>query len=99
MFMNKGGYVYILTNKHHTTLYIGVTSNLNIRLYEHKEHVYKSGFSYRYNLEKLVYYEFIEGIEWAIAREKQLKGWSRAKKENLISSLNSTWKDLSQELF
>ena len=97
--MNKGGYVYIITNTRHTTLYIGVTSNLNVRLYEHKEHVYKSSFSYRYNLHKLVYYEFIEGIEWAIVREKQLKTWSRAKKESLISSVNPTWKDLSQELF
>jgi putative endonuclease len=97
--MNKGGYVYIITNVHHTTLYIGVTANLPARIQEHKEHIYKSSFSSRYNLEKLIFYEYIEGIEAAIAREKQLKRWTRRKKEILIYAMNPEWKDLGEELF
>ena len=97
--MNKGGYVYILTNKHNTTLYIGVTSDLRGRIWQHKEHIYKSSFTDRYNLEKLVYYEFIANIEWAIARETELKKWRRSKKDDLISEMNPEWKDLYDELF
>ncbi len=63
------------------------------------EHIYKSAFSSRYNLEKLVYYEYFDGIEPAIAREKQLKRWTRAKKEVLISTMNPEWRDLWEELF
>ena len=77
--MEKKGYVYILTNKHNTTLYVGVTSNLPKRIYEHKNKIIK-GFTSKYNLNKLVYYEHYESIYEAIVREKQLKGGSRKRK-------------------
>ena len=80
----KPGYVYILTNKNNTTLYVGVTSNLIKRIHQHKEKYYKKSFSARYNLNKLVYYEVFQMIGDAIAREKQLKAGSRAKKIALI---------------
>lgn len=96
--MYKGGFVYIITNLHRTTLYIGVTSDLVNRVYEHKNHLYKNSFSDRYNLEYLVYYEELEGIEEAIAREKQLKKWSRKKKEALINAINPAWIDLYAEV-
>ena len=89
-------YVYILTNKNRTTLYIGVTSQLEGRLWEHKNHIFKSSFTDRYNLELLVHWEHYELIETAIEREKQLKKWSRAKKEALINNGNPDWVDLSQ---
>jgi putative endonuclease len=92
--MFKGGYVYIVTNKHHTVLYTGVTSNLPNRTYQHKEHIYKKSFSDRYNTEYLVYYEIFEGIQEAIAREKAIKKMTRAKKEALINAFNPNWKDL-----
>jgi putative endonuclease len=90
----KPGFIYILTNYTNTTLYIGVTSNLPLRIIEHKEKKYKNSFSARYNLNKLVYYEQFQMIGDAIAREKQLKGGSRAKKVDLINSLNPKWEDL-----
>ena len=92
----KKGYVYILTNKTHTTLYIGVTSNLEKRIYEHKNHLI-DGFSSKYNTEELVYYEISDDITTAIAREKQLKKWNRAWKERLINKVNPEWKDLLEE--
>jgi putative endonuclease len=92
--MEKGGCVYILTNTHHTTLYIGVTSDLYSRIVEHREKVFPKSFTSRYNLTKLVYYETFHSIEEAIAREKQLKGGSRKMKEKLINEFNSEWKDL-----
>ncbi|MBN9483391.1 MAG: excinuclease ABC subunit C [Bacteroidetes bacterium 43-93] len=92
--MYKGGFVYIITNHHRTTLYIGVTSDLVNRVYEHKNHLYKNSFSDRYNLEFLVYYEELDGIEEAISREKQLKKWSRKKKEELVNTTNPGWIDL-----
>ncbi len=82
--MHKRGYTYIMTNAHRTTLYVGVTSDIIGRVYEHKDHTYKNSFSDRYNLEHLVYYEEYEGIEEAIAREKQIKRWNRDKKMALI---------------
>jgi putative endonuclease len=96
--MEKGGCVYIITNKNHTTLYIGVTSDLIRRIHEHKSKVYRKNFSYRYNLEKLVYYEVYTSIEEAIDREKQLKGGSREKKLDLINKLNPEWKDLYDDI-
>ena len=76
----KPGYIYILTNKNNTTLYVGVTAYLKERIIQHKEKHYKTSFSARYNLNKLVYYETFQMIGDAIGREKQLKAGSRAKK-------------------
>ena len=86
-------YVYILTNASNTVLYIGVTNNLIRRVYEHKQH-FVPGFSARYHLNKLVYYEVVESITVAIKREKVLKEWQRKWKDFLISKMNPTWKDL-----
>ena len=94
----KPGYVYIITNKNNTTLYIGVTANLVQRITQHKEKHNKKSFSARYNLNKLVYYEAFQEIGDAIAREKQLKAGSRAKKIVLIEGLNPEWLDLFKEL-
>ncbi len=94
--MEKRGYVYILTNKNNTTLYTGVTSNLPKRIYEHKNKLV-DGFSKKYNLDKLVYYEIFYEIIEAISREKQIKAGSRKKKIELINSQNPEWKDLSED--
>lgn len=93
----KRAYVYILSNKRNGTLYVGVTSNLVKRIFEHKEKVVK-GFSAKYNLDLLVYYEEWWSIEEAIQREKQLKAGNRKKKLSLIESINPDWKDLSEYL-
>ena len=91
--MDRYYYVYILSNKSNKVLYTGVTNDLLRRVYEHKnKHV--KGFSSKYNLSKLVYYEEAEDIYGAITREKQIKGYVRAKKIKLIESMNSEWKDL-----
>ena len=90
-------YVYMITNQYNTVLYIGVTNNLIRRIYEHKNKLVK-GFSSKYNLNKLVYYEQTESIESAILREKQLKNYSRAKKEQLISKINPNHNDLYDEI-
>jgi len=95
--MAKKGYTYILTNKNHTVLYTGVTSNLPKRMQEHKTGKHKNSFTHRYNLTVLVYFEENNSIIAAIAREKQLKAGSRQKKLDLIISLNPEWKDLSEE--
>ncbi len=87
-------YIYILTNQNNTTLYVGVTNNLSRRIYEHQQKAV-DGFSKKYNLEKLVYVEQFNDAYLAISREKQLKGWTRKKKEDLIMRQNPTWKDLS----
>ena len=89
-------FVYILTNTHNTTIYIGVTNDLQRRLYEHKNHLV-SGFTKQYNLHKLVYFECTSDVRAAIAREKQLKGWTRAKKNALIESENPQWRNLSED--
>jgi putative endonuclease len=96
--MQYGGTVYILANKLNTTLYIGVTSDLFSRIPEHKNKIYKTSFTAKYNCDKLVYYETFGRIENAIAREKQLKKWNRAWKEALINKMNPDWKDLFDEL-
>ena len=93
----KRAYVYILSNKRNGTLYVGVTSNLVKRIFEHKEKVV-NGFSAKYNLVLLVYYEEWWSIEEAIQREKKLKAGNRKKKLNLIESINPDWKDLSKYL-
>ena len=92
---DKTYYVYVLTCNSRR-LYIGVTNNLMKRLNEHKTKVVK-GFTARYNLSQLVYYEQTPDVLSAIAREKQLKSWSRAKKIALIESMNPEWKDLLQD--
>ena len=92
---NRQYYVYILTNRS-KTLYVGVTNNLERRMYEHKAKGVR-GFTSKYNLTRLAYFEWTSRIESAIAREKQLKGWLRNKKVALIESSNPLWKDLSQE--
>ncbi len=94
----KRYYVYILTNHTKTTLYVGVTNNLERRLYEHKNKLI-DGFSKRYNLNKLVYYEETTSIESAIEREKQLKGYARSKKDTLIITKNPYWEDLSENWY
>lgn len=91
-------YVYILANKNNTTLYIGVTNDLERRIYEHKSGIYK-GFSQKYKTKKLVYFEMFENTEEAISREKQLKNWRREWKEDLIKEKNLHWKDLSLSWF
>ena len=92
--METGGVVYILTNKTHTVLYTGVTSNLIGRMQQHLYKVYKESFTARYNVSKLVYYKFYSSIEAAIAEEKRIKAGSRKKKIELINSLNPEWQDL-----
>ncbi len=93
----KQYYVYIMTNRS-KTLYTGVTNDLILRVYEHKNKMI-NGFTKKYNITKLVYYEQTEDIISAIAREKQIKGWLRSKKIALIDSLNPKWNDLSEEWF
>ncbi len=85
-----------MTNKS-KTLYTGVTSNLQRRVYEHKNKLVE-GFTRKYNITKLIYFETTNNVESAIAREKQIKGWLRSKKIALIESMNPEWKDLSEEL-
>ena len=89
-------FVYMLTNWDDSVLYIGVTSNLPRRLYEHRNHL-ADGFTKKYNIQKLVYFEQTNDVYSAISREKQLKRWSRSKKNALISRMNPQWKDLSEE--
>ena len=91
----KQYYVYIMTNRS-KTLYIGVTNNLERRLHEHKHHLV-AGFTSMYQLTRLVYFEESSDVYAAIAREKHLKGWLRAKKVALIESINPDWRDLSEE--
>lgn len=88
------GYIYILTNKNNTVLYVGVTSDLSKRMQQHLSGHFKNAFTSRYNLTKLVYYEEFLSIEDAITREKQLKAGSRKKKIDLIEKRNTEWKDL-----
>ncbi|HXH38020.1 MAG TPA: GIY-YIG nuclease family protein [Thermoanaerobaculia bacterium] len=96
MFGNHQYYVYMLSNRWHNVLYIGVTNSLEARVWQHKSKKI-SGFTKKYNCDQLVYFEIYERIEQAIAREKQLKGWTRAKKDALIATMNAEWRDLSAE--
>ncbi len=95
--MNRNGFIYILTNKNNTTLYTGITNDLKRRIYEHKGKLVE-GFSKKFNLGKLVYYEVSDSMMAAIVREKQVKNYSRIKKIELIQSKNESWKDLYEEL-
>jgi len=95
--MGKEYCVYIMTNKYNTVIYTGVTNILKRRIWKHKEGL-GSKFTSRYRVSKLVYYEQLENINLAIAREKQIKGGSRQKKINLIIGLNHTWDDLYEKI-
>ena len=88
--------VYILTNTFHSVIYIGVTNDLTRRISEHKQKIVK-GFTKKYNIDTLVYYENFSDINFAIKREKELKGWTRAKKFVLIKSINPELEDLSKD--
>ena len=90
-------YVYIMSSKSFT-LYVGITSNLIRRVYEHK-HKLIEGFTSRYNVNRLVWYEATSDVRSAIIREKELKGWTRKRKVDLVTSSNPQWLDLSKELF
>lgn len=91
-------YVYILTNQTNKVMYIGVTNDLKRRLYEHKNELI-DGFTKKYHVHKLVYYESYKDVRLAIAREKQLKGFLRIRKNKLVETTNPTWDDLSEKLF
>ena len=90
-------FVYILTNKNHTVLYVGVTNDLNGRVWQHKKKKIK-GYTAQYNVTELIYFKSFDSISAAIAREKQIKGYSRAKKNALINAFNREWKHLHDGL-
>ena len=91
-------YVYILSNSNKNVIYTGVTNDLVRRVYEHKQHLDKTSFTSRYNVENLVYFELTTDIDSAITREKQIKGWNRKRKEKLIEAKNPNWDDLYQTI-
>ena len=91
-------YVYILTNMHITVIYTGITNDLVRRVYEHKNHLDKGSFTDRYNVDYLVYYESTSDVKAAIEREKQIKSWSRKKKNKLVEANNPEWNDLYQNI-
>ncbi len=95
--MEKQYYIYIMTNKTNNVLYTGVTNDLKRRVYEHKEKL-AEGFSKKYSVGKLVYYEICQDVENAILKEQQTKGGSRQKKITLVNNMNSEWRDLYDEL-
>ena len=86
-------YVYIMTNKYRNLLYTGMTNDLIRRVYEHRNHLIKDSFTARYNVTRLVYFEMTEDVRSAIEREKQIKSWSRARKDALVETQNPTWDD------
>ncbi len=88
-------YVYLLTNWNNKVMYVGMTNNLERRLFEHKTKIV-DGFTKKYNVNKLVYFEETSDVHVAIAREKEIKKWRREKKNNLVISMNPQWKDLSE---
>ena len=95
--MQKQYYVYIATNKRNTVLYTGVTNNLTLRIFQHKNKLI-DGFTKKYNINKLVFCEIFNNPTDAIAAEKKIKGWLRRRKVDLIEKTNPDWKDLSDEL-
>ena len=90
--------VYIMTNRKHGTLYTGITNDLEARVYQHKNKLVP-GFTMRYNCTRLVYFAESDDIGYAIAREKEIKGWLRAKKIALIEAENPEWKDLAEDWY
>ena len=95
--MSKEYYVYIMTNQRNTVLYTGVTNDLLRRVEEHKPGI-GGNFTKRYNVIKLIYFETTNDVQVALAREKQIKSWSRKRKEELIQTLNPEWTDLVNEM-
>lgn len=95
--MYKQYYVYLMTNKNNTVIYTGVTNDLKRRVYEHREKLVE-GFTNKYNVTKLVYFETFDDITYAISKEKQIKGGSREKKNGLVKTLNPEWRDLYGEI-
>jgi putative endonuclease len=95
--MDRQYYVYILTNRRNTVLYTGVTNDLLRRVHEHRAKAV-AGFTARYNLDKLVYFEATDDVGGAIGREKQIKAGPRQKKIDLVNGMNPTWRDLFQDL-
>ncbi len=89
-------YVYMITNNSNRVLYTGITNNLSRRVYEHKQKLV-NGFTSKYNLKKLVYFEETNDVKTAIEREKQIKGWLRKKKNALVETMNPNWEDLSDD--
>ncbi len=89
-------YVYILTNRNNTVMYVGMTNNIERRMFEHKNKL-TDGFTKKYNLTKLVYFEQGTDVHAALEREKEIKKWRREKKNELVMSMNPEWKDLSLE--
>ena len=87
-------YVYILSNITGTTIYVGVTNNLLRRMYEHRNKLDPKSFTAKYDIHKLVYYEHTNDVYAALEREKQIKGWNRARKNRLVESMNPKWEDL-----
>ena len=86
-------YVYMMTNQYRNVLYTGITNDLIRRVYEHRNHLLKDSFTAKYHVTKLVYFEITEDVHSAIAREKQIKSWNRARKDSLVESQNPTWVD------
>ncbi|MGD1152427.1 MAG: GIY-YIG nuclease family protein [Syntrophales bacterium] len=97
MVSTKSYYVYLLTNWNNRIMYVGVTNDLSRRLYEHKNKLI-AGFTAKYNLNKLVYFEETQDVNIAIAREKEIKKWRREKKNQLVNGDNPLWQDLSKTL-
>ena len=91
-------YVYILANNTRTTIYTGVTNDLIRRVYEHKQHSDPTSFTAKYDVTRLVYFDSTPDVRSAIQREKQIKGWNRKRKNELISGMNPTWKDLYESI-
>ncbi len=96
MVSGKTYYIYLMTNWNHRVMYVGVTNDLVRRVYEHKNKLME-GFTSRYNINKLVYFENTGDIHTALAREKEIKRWRRDKKDALVQELNSDWRDLSED--
>ena len=91
-------YVYMLTNAHKNVIYTGITNDLVRRVYEHKHHLDKGSYTDQYNLEYLVYFETTSDVKAAIERKKQIKGWSRKRKDKLIETKNPDWNDLWESI-
>ena len=96
--MPKQYFIYIMTNNHHTVLYTGMTGYIAERGWQHKKKLI-DGFTKKYNVTKMVYFETYEDVNRAIAREKQIKGWNRKKKEALITKANPDWDDVYNQAF